>query len=175
LGGEHTVTGLAHDQGSAVAYGSVNNQHSHAMRSRKIAALQSTLLPPPVYGEESGDLLLVGWGSTKGAIEEAVDRARAEGISVSSTHLRFLSPLEPGLKAMFDRFQKVMTVEINYSDEPDDPYITEQNRRRGQLALLLRSATLVDVDCWTRVVGEPLRPRRILESIKQHLPTGGSK
>jgi 2-oxoglutarate ferredoxin oxidoreductase subunit alpha len=175
LGGEHTVTGLAHDEGSAVAYGSENNQHSHAMRSRKIAALQSTLLPPPIHGEESGDLLLVGWGSTKGAIEEAVDRAGAEGISVSSTHLRFLSPLEPGLKEIFDRFRKVMTVEINYSDEADDPFVTEQNRRRGQLALLLRSATLVDVDCWTRVIGEPLRPRRILDAIKGQVPTGGAK
>ena len=175
MGGEHTVTGLAHDEGSEVEYGADNNQHSHAMRSRKIAAFQSTLLPPPIYGEESGDLLLVGWGSTKGAIEEAVDRARAEGISVSSTHLRFLSPLEPGLKEIFGRFAKVMTVEINYSDEPDDPHITEQNRRRGQLALLLRSATLVDVDCWTRVIGEPLRPRRILDAIKRHLPSGGSE
>jgi 2-oxoglutarate ferredoxin oxidoreductase subunit alpha len=175
LGGEHTVTGLSHDKGSKVAYGVENNIHSHAMRSRKIAAFQSTLLPPSIHGDESGELLLVGWGSTKGAIEEAVDRARAEDISVSSTHLRFLSPLEPGLKDIFDRFKRVMTVEINYSDEPNDPYITEQNRRRGQLALLLRSATLVDVDCWTRVVGEPLRPRRILDAIKRHLPTGGSE
>ena len=172
LGGEHTVTGLAHNEGSEVAYGGDNNQHSHTMRSRKIAAFQSTLLPPSMYGDDSGDLLLVGWGSTKGAIEEAVDRARAEGISVSSTHLRFLSPLEPGLKEMFGRFQKVMTVEINYSDETGDPYITEQNRRRGQLALLLRSATLVDVDCWTRVIGEPLRPRRILDMIRRRLSTG---
>ncbi len=66
-----------------------------------------------------------------------------------------------------------MTVEINYSDEPDAPYITEQNRRRGQLALLLRSATLVDVDSWTRVYGQPLRPRKILDAIKGHLPAGG--
>jgi 2-oxoglutarate ferredoxin oxidoreductase subunit alpha len=174
LGGEHTVTGLSHNEGSEVAYGSDNNQYSHAMRSRKIAAFQSTLLPPPIHGEESGDLLLVGWGSTKGAIEEAVDRARAEQISVSSTHLRFLSPLEPGLKEMFGRFRKVMTVEISYSDEPDAPYITEQNRRRGQLALLLRSATLVDVDSWTRVYGQPLRPSKILDAIKEQLPTGGS-
>jgi len=174
LGGEHTVTGLAHNESSEVAYGSENNQYSHAMRSRKIAAFQSTLLPPAIHGDESGDLLLVGWGSTKGAIEEAVDRGRSEGISVSSTHLRFLSPLEPGLREIFGRFKKVMTVEINYSDEPNDPYITEQNRRRGQLALLLRSATLVDVDCWTRVIGEPLRPSRILDAIKRTLASGGS-
>ncbi|MFV2006360.1 MAG: hypothetical protein ACC667_02895, partial [Longimicrobiales bacterium] len=86
-------------------------------------------------------------------------------------HLSFLSPLEPGLGEIFSRFRKVMTVEINYSDEPDDPYITEENRRRGQLAWLLRATTLVDVDCWTRVLGEPLRPRSIVEAIHAHMPT----
>jgi 2-oxoglutarate/2-oxoacid ferredoxin oxidoreductase subunit alpha len=67
----------------------------------------------------------------------------------------------------------VMTVELNYSDEPGDPFITEENRRRGQLAFLLRAATLVDVECWTRVPGEPLRPGSIVEAIRSHLPRGG--
>jgi hypothetical protein len=111
---------------------------------------------------------VVGWGSTRGAIEEAVERARAQGLRVSSLHLTFLSPLEPGLKEIFQRFRKVMTVEINYSDEPGGPYITEENRRMGQLAWLLRAQTLVDVDCWTRVLGEPLRPGQILEAIRDH-------
>jgi 2-oxoglutarate ferredoxin oxidoreductase subunit alpha len=173
-GGMHTLTGLAHDENSRVAYASAINQKSSAMRSRKIAVFQSTLRPPTVYGPESGDLLVVGWGSTKGAIEEAVDRAQAEGLSVSSTHLRFLSPLEPGLKAMFGRFKKVMTVEINYSDDPDMPYITEENRRRGQLAWLLRAQTLVDVDCWTRVLGEPLQPGAIHDVIRAKLTKGGA-
>ncbi len=174
-GGMFTLTGLSHDDRSKVAYSSGIHQHSSAMRSRKIAVLASLLTPPPVYGDEKGDVLVVGWGSTKGAIEEAVDRARAEGLKVSSTHLRFLSPLEPGLKDIFTRFKKVMTVEINYSDEIDDPYVTEENRRRGQLSLLLRSATLVDVDCWTRVPGEPLRPGSILEAIRGRMPRGGKK
>jgi 2-oxoglutarate ferredoxin oxidoreductase subunit alpha len=125
-----------------------------------------------VNGDAEGDLLIVGWGSTKGAIEEAVDRARKEGLSVSSTHLTFLSPLQPGLKEIFARFKKVMTVEINYSDEKDAPYINELNRRRGQLAFLLRAATLVDVDCWTRVLGEPLRPTRIHQVIRDNMPGG---
>jgi len=68
-----------------------------------------------------------------------------------------------------------MTIEINYSDEPDDPFIDEENRRRGQLAWLLRAQTLVDVDCWTRVMAEPLRPGRILEVIRNRLAvTGGT-
>jgi 2-oxoglutarate ferredoxin oxidoreductase subunit alpha len=172
-GGEHTVTGLAHDQRSKVAYDSAINEHSSTMRSRKLAVLQSTMLAPEVNGDQEGDLLIVGWGSTKGAIEEAVERARAEGLSVSSMHITFLSPLPPGLKDIFKRFKKVMTVEINYSDKKGDPFITEENRRIGQLAFLLRSSTLVDVDCWTRVLGEPLRPSKIVAAIKENMPNGG--
>jgi len=173
-GGAYTVTGLSHDEGSKVAYSSGVHQHSSAMRSRKLAVLQSLLVPPTVYGDGEGDLLIVGWGSTKGAIEEAVDRAHREGLRVSSVHLRFLSPLEPGLKDIFARFTKVCTVEINYSDERGDPFITEENRRRGQLAWLLRAVTLVDVDCWTRVPGEPLRPGSILDAIRERTPRGGA-
>jgi 2-oxoglutarate/2-oxoacid ferredoxin oxidoreductase subunit alpha len=169
-GGMHTTTGLAHDESSRVAYDTATNQRGSAMRSRKLAVLQQALRPPAVYGPDTGDLLVVGWGSTKGAIEEAVDRARAEGLEVSSLHMRFLSPMEPGLKQIFGRFRKVMTVEINYSDEPDDPYITDENRRRGQLSWLLRAQTLVDVDCWTRVLGEPMKPGAILGAIRLHMP-----
>ena len=99
-----------------------------------------------------------------------MERARDAGLAVSSLHLRFLSPLEPGLKDIFARFRKVATVEINYSDHPSDPHITAENRRRGQLSLLLRSATLVDVDCWTEVPGQPLRPRDILDAIRTLYP-----
>ncbi|MFQ5746614.1 MAG: 2-oxoacid:acceptor oxidoreductase subunit alpha [Gemmatimonadota bacterium] len=173
-GGMYTPTGLAHDEASRVAYSSAVNQKGSDMRSRKIAVLQQTLKPPRVNGPDSGDLLVVGWGSTKGAIEEAVARARAEGLSVSSLHLTFLSPLEPGLKAIFGRFREVLTMEINYSDDPDAPYITEENRRRGQLAWLLRASTLVDVDCWTRVLGEPLRPGVLHEVIRARLGKEGS-
>jgi 2-oxoglutarate ferredoxin oxidoreductase subunit alpha len=171
-GGMFTLTGLAHDENSKVAYSAGVHQRSSAMRSRKLAVLQEMLLPPKVNGDDAGgDLLVVGWGSTKGAIEEAVARARAEGLSVSSVHLGFLSPFEPGLTEIFSRFEKVMTVEINYSDDPADPFITADNRRRGQLAFLLRAHTLVDVDCWTRVPGEPLRPRAILDAIRGAVAT----
>jgi 2-oxoglutarate ferredoxin oxidoreductase subunit alpha len=167
-GGMFTVTGLAHDENSRVAYSAGVHQRSSTMRSRKLAVLQQMLIPPRVNGDEAGgDLLVVGWGSTKGAIEEAVARARAGGLSASSLHLSFLSPLEPGLAEIFRRFRKVMTVEINYSDDTGDPFITNENRRRGQLAFLLRAHTLVDVDCWTRVPGEPLRPGAIHAAIER--------
>ena len=167
--GAYTLTGLEHDNRSKVAYTGGVHQHSSAMRSRKLAVLQTMLLPPVIHGDDTGDLLVVGWGSTKGAIEEAVDRVRREGHKVSSLHLTFLSPLQPGLREMFARFTTVCTVELNYSDDPDAPYITAENRRMGQLAWLLRAATLTDVDCWTRVPGEPLRPGAIAEAIHSRL------
>ncbi|MFP4623766.1 MAG: 2-oxoacid:acceptor oxidoreductase subunit alpha [Gemmatimonadota bacterium] len=171
--GMHTLTGLAHDENSKVAYAADINQRGCAMRSRKMAVLQQALQKPTVHGDETGDLLVVGWGSTLGAIEEAVDRARAEGLRVSSLQLRFLSPLEPGLEEIFAGFDRVMTVEMNYSDNAGDPYITNENRRYGQLAWLLRARTLVDVDSWTRVLGEPLRPGMIHEAIVDRLIRDG--
>jgi 2-oxoglutarate ferredoxin oxidoreductase subunit alpha len=164
-GGQHTVTGLAHDEASLVSYHPSSNERGMRMRSRKLAVFQSTLMPPEIHGDEAGDLLVVGWGSTQGAIEEAVDRARAEGHKVSSCQLTFLSPLEPGLRKIFGRFRKVMTVEINYSDAVGDPYITEETRRYGQLAWLLRAHTLIDIDCWTSCPGQPLRPKHIYRNI----------
>ena len=67
---------------------------------------QSTLQPPEVNGPDEGDLLVVGWGSTKGAIEEAIEAAQEEGLKVSSLNLTFLSPLEPGLKEIFSKIQE---------------------------------------------------------------------
>ena len=169
-GGEYTLTGLAHTRDSKVAYDPESNTNSARMRSRKLASLQKALIPPDVHGDPEGDLLVVGWGSTLGAIDEAVDRLRADGHRVSSIHLRFLSPMEPGLDEIFARFDRVMTVEINYSDEIDGETITAANRRTGQLARLLREQTLVDVDCWSQVSGQPLPPGEIVAEIERRLP-----
>ncbi|MCP3868120.1 MAG: 2-oxoacid:acceptor oxidoreductase subunit alpha [Gammaproteobacteria bacterium] len=167
--GEYVLTGLSHTERSKVAYDSDTNQVTHRMRSRKLAALLKTLNPPEVHGDDEGDLLIVGWGSTLGAIEEAIDQLREEGQRVSSLHLRFLSPLEPGLTEIFSRFKKVMTVEINYSDNLDDPLIDEENRRYAQLAMVLRAKTLVDVDCWSVVYGHPLQPGMLYRVISKNL------
>jgi 2-oxoglutarate ferredoxin oxidoreductase subunit alpha len=163
--GMHTLTGLAHDRASHVAYDPESNEESIHFRSLKLAALQRTLKTPPVFGGDTGELLVVGWGSTQGAIEEAVAALRAEGRKVSSLHLRFLQPLPGGLKAIMQRFRKVMTIEGNWSDRPEDAIIDEDNRRYSALALLLRARTLVDVDCWSEVRGQPIKPgtlRRVL-------------
>ena len=168
-GGMHTLTGLAHDQSSRVAYDPEINEKGLHARSLKLAALQKTLTAPQVFGDESGDLLIVGWGSTKGAIEEAVERLRGEGHKVSSLHLTFLQPMQPGIKEVLKRFRHVMTVEGNWSDDPGDPLIDETNRRYSALAMLLRARYLVDVDCWSEVRGRPIKPGTIYAEIRRRL------
>ena len=168
-GGEYVVTGLAHTRKGKVAYDTTSNQEGCEMRSRKLAALARTLKPPVPHGAESGELLVVGWGSTLGAIEEAIDLLRAEGHSVASLHLRFLSPLEPGLGEILARFRRVMTIEINYSDEGGG-----EGRRRAQLAMLLRERTLIDIDCWATVPGQPYGPGEVATAIRRRLPGGAA-
>jgi 2-oxoglutarate ferredoxin oxidoreductase subunit alpha len=171
-GGAHTLTGLAHDRASHVAYDSEINRESIHARSLKLAALQKTLKPAPVHGDDTGDLLVIGWGSTKGAIEEAVDGLRAEGRKVSSVHLTFLQPLAPGLKEVMSRFKQVITIEGNWCDDPNDTIIDENNRRFSALAMLLRARYLVDVDCWSEVRGAPIKPdsirRVLLDKLQRH-------
>ncbi len=160
-GGMHTLTGLAHDRDSHVAYDAEVNEESLRARSLKLAAFQRTLKAPPVFGDRKGDLLVVGWGSTKGAIEEAVEGMRAEGHKVSSMHLQFLQPMAPGIKEIMQGFKKVMTIESNWSDRPDEKIIDESNRRYSTAATLLRARYLVDVDCFSEVKGQPIKPGTI--------------
>jgi 2-oxoglutarate ferredoxin oxidoreductase subunit alpha len=170
-GGMHTLTGLAHDKLSHVAYDPESNESSLRMRSLKLAALQQTLKPAPVFGNPKGDLLVIGWGSTKGAIEEAVGNLRAEGHKISSVHLTFLQPLAPGLKELMQKFKKVICIEGNWSDDPKQDIVNEDNRRFSALAMMLRSRYLVDIDCWSEVRGQPIKPntiqRVLLEKLKQ--------
>lgn len=157
-GGMHTLTGLAHDRASKVAYDPASNEAGLRNRSLKLAALQKTLRCPDVHGDPDGDLLVVGWGSTRGAIEEAVDGLRADGKRVSSLHLRFLNPMPSGIGDIMKRFKKVISVESNWSDSLDEDLIDEENRRYSALAMLLRAKYLVDVDCWTEVRSRPIKP-----------------
>lgn len=170
--GMHCLTGLAHDRGSHVAYDPNINEEGLHHRSLKLATLQKTLKVPALYGGESGDLLVIGWGSTKGAIEEAIDRVRAEGCRASSLHLTFLQPLPSGLKEVMGRFARVMTIEGNWADKPDGEVIDEDNRRFSNLAWFLRARYLVDVECWTEVRGQPIKPGTIARVIRERLGEG---
>jgi 2-oxoglutarate/2-oxoacid ferredoxin oxidoreductase subunit alpha len=168
-GGMHTLTGLAHDRGSNVAYDAQNNEDGLRHRSLKLAALQKTLRPPTVFGDRDGDLLIVGWGSTKGVIEEAVGRLQAEGRRVSSLHLRFLQPLPPGIREIMQGFGTVMTVEGSWADRLEDELVDEDNRRYSPLAIMLRSRYLVDVDCWSEARGQPIKPGAVVRAVRERL------
>lgn len=168
-GGMHTLTGLAHDVNSHVAYDADINQQGMRARSLKLATLQKTLLPPTVFGDPTGDVLVIGWGSTKGAIEEAVEELREEGKAVSSLHLTFIQPMPPGIKEILSGFRKIVTIENNWSDDPNDEMIDETNRRYSALAMLLRSRYLVDIDCWSECRGTPLKPNTVRRVILERL------
>jgi len=171
-GGMHTLTGLAHDRKSRVAYDPVTNEEGIRHRSLKLAAFQKTLTLPEVFGDQEGDLLVVGWGSTKGVIEEAVDRMRAEGSSVGSLHFTYIQPMPSGIGGILKRYRQVLAVEMAWGDQLDDQLIDAENRRYSSLALLLRARYLVDVDCWNEVQGQPLKPRSVAQAIRNKLAEG---
>jgi 2-oxoglutarate ferredoxin oxidoreductase subunit alpha len=168
-GGMHTVTGLAHDRMSKVAYDPETNEEGLRHRSLKLATLQKTLLPPKVFGDPEGDLLVVGWGSTKGIIEESVERLRAEGLRVSSLHIRFIQPMPSGIGEILRRFGKVITIEGTWADRIEDEVIDSDNRRYAPLAMMLRSRYLVDVDCWSEARGAPMKPANVVKALRAKL------
>jgi len=170
--GMHTVTGLAHDRASKVAYDPSINEEGLRARSLKLATLQKTLKAPQVFGDPEGDLLVVGWGSTRGVIEEAVERLRAEGCKVSSLHLRFIQPMPSGIREILQRFGRVMTVEGAWSDNLEDELIDADNRRYAPLAMMLRARFLVDIDCWTETRGQPIKPGSVVNAMRARLKQG---
>src|SRR5689334_2526169 len=130
LSGRYSIaTGLEHDEFGHPTGSPKLHMQMTARRRKKLQALGAALPTPKVYGPPEGNILLVGWGSTQGPIQEAVDRARAAGDSVSSLHIKNLNPLPPGLENIFSGFNHVLVVEMN--DEGLYGF--------GQLAGLLRA------------------------------------
>jgi 2-oxoglutarate/2-oxoacid ferredoxin oxidoreductase subunit alpha len=130
LSGRYPIAGgLEHDELGHPTASAKFHQQMTIKRRKKLQALAATLPTPKVHGPPEGNLLLVGWGSTRGPIQEAVDRARAAGQSVSSLHLKYLNPLPPGLESIFSGFNLIRVVEMN--DEGLYGY--------GQLAGILRA------------------------------------
>jgi len=123
------ATGLEHDEMGHPTGSPKLHMQMTARRRKKLQGLGASLPVPKVYGPPEGNVLLVGWGSTQGPLQEAVDRARGAGDSVSSLHIRHLNPLPPGLDNIFSGFNHVLVVEMN--DEGLYGY--------GQLAGLLRA------------------------------------
>ena len=123
--------------------------------------MQKTLKTPALYGDKDGDLLVIGWGSTKGAIQEGVDRLRSKGHQVSSVHLKFIQPMASGIREILGQFKQVMTIENNWSDSLEDELVDKDNRRYSELALILRSRFLLDIDSYSEVNGQPLKPATV--------------
>jgi 2-oxoglutarate ferredoxin oxidoreductase subunit alpha len=123
------ITGLEHDESGHPTGSPKLHMQMTAKRRSKLLALAESIEPPKVYGSEEGDILLVGWGSTQGPIQEAVDRVKKEGENWASLHIRHINPLPNGLENIFAKYKHVFVVEIN--DEGLYGY--------GQLAGLLRA------------------------------------
>ncbi len=151
---EHRLGGLEkeHETGD-VSYDPKNHERMVKLRAEKIARVQEDIPPLQVNGAAEGDLLVVGWGSTKGAIEEAVARAQAQGRSVSSVHLRHLHPLPADLKAVVSRFERVLVPEMN----------------NGQLVRILRERFLRDCAPLNKIQGQPFTPAEIEAGIEDAL------
>jgi 2-oxoglutarate ferredoxin oxidoreductase subunit alpha len=137
-----------------------------AKRRRKLQSLAHTLPRPSLYGSRSGQLLLIGWGSTMGPIREAVDRARAAGQAVAALHLRHLHPLPLGLEEVFEAFDHIRVVEMN--DEGIYGY--------GQLAGLLRARYRNQkIRGINKSEGMAFKVREILEQIRHDVAEAMAK
>lgn len=137
---EHRIGGLEKDAlTGAVSYDPENHERMVHLRAEKIARIARSLPPLEVEGDPSGDLLVVGWGSTYGAIKAAVSKLRASGRRISHLHLRHLNPLPRELDEILGRFEKVVVPELNL----------------GQLSRLLRDRYLVDAKGIHKVQGKP--------------------
>ena len=151
---EYRVGGLEKDDGSGnVSYEPDNHAHMTYLRGEKVARIAHDIRPVAVDGDPSGKLLVLGWGSTEGAIKGAVVAARAKGLGVSFAHLRHLSPFPANLGEVLASFDRVLLPELN----------------TGQLAMLLQGRYLKRIDSYPKVEGRPFSRDEILARIEQLL------
>ena len=111
---EHRIGGLEknHLTGN-ISYEPANHEEMVRTRAAKVAAVQEDIPTQSVMGDESGDLLVVGWGGTLGHLRSAVEQLREEGKSVSLCHLNYINPLPKGLSEIFKRFSRIVVCELN--------------------------------------------------------------
>ena len=151
---EHRIGGLEkeHIIGN-VSYDPENHDFMVRLRAEKVARMAQDIPPLKVFGESQGKVLVLGWGSTYGAITTAVEYLQAKGASVSSGHLRYLNPFPKNLGEVLGRFETVLIPELNL----------------GQLTLLVRAKFLVDVVGFSKVKGKPFRVAELVNKIKEYL------
>jgi 2-oxoglutarate ferredoxin oxidoreductase subunit alpha len=149
---EHRIGGLEKsDVFGNVSYDAENHHRMVAFRAEKIAGIARDIPDVEVIGDREGDLLVLGWGSTYGAILSAVQRSRAAGLSVSHAHLRYLNPFPENLGDVLRRFRKVLIPELNL----------------GQLRLLIRGRYLIDAAGLNRVTGRPMKIGEVEAKIRE--------
>ena len=147
---EHRIGGLGKRDGTGdVSYAPLDHEEIIAKRAQKIAGIADFIPELEVEGPDQGDLLVLGWGGTFGAIKTAVRQAAAEGKSVASAHLRYLNPFPRNLGNVLGRYRQVLVPELNL----------------GQLALLVQGRFPVRVISLNKVQGQPFQIREIAEKI----------
>jgi 2-oxoglutarate/2-oxoacid ferredoxin oxidoreductase subunit alpha len=152
---EHRIGGLEkQDITGNVSYDPENHDHMVRLRAEKISRIANDIPEVEVLGEKEGEVLVVGWGGTYGAITAAVEECRSKrNLPVSSIHLKYLNPFPKNLGDILGRFEKVLIPELNL----------------GQLALLIRGKFLVPARSFTKVKGKPFKISEIIDQIEETL------
>lgn len=147
---EHRIGGLEKSDGTGnVDYDAANHEHMIRTRAEKVERVGRDFPATEVVGPETGDLLVLGWGGTFGAIRSAVLRAHEQGLSVAHAHLRLLNPLPADLEGILGRYRSILIPELN----------------TGQLLQLVRSRFLVDAVGFNKVQGRPFTVEEIEDRI----------
>jgi 2-oxoglutarate/2-oxoacid ferredoxin oxidoreductase subunit alpha len=150
-GFEHRIGGIEkEDYSGNISYDPENHEHMVALRQEKIDRIARFLPPASVFGPTSGDLLLVGFGGTYGALHQATEKLLADGHAVAHLHLRYLSPLQSNVESVLRSYRHVLVAELN----------------RGQLRMVLRSRFLIDARGLNKVQGQPFKVREICDAAR---------
>ncbi|MDB4952645.1 MAG: pyruvate flavodoxin/ferredoxin oxidoreductase domain protein, partial [Myxococcales bacterium] len=157
---EHRIGGIEKDALTGnISYAPENHEKQTHVRAAKIARIAQDCGELDLGGAESGDVLVVGWGGTYGALRQAQQGLVAQGKKVSHAHLRWLSPLEPGLAKVIKNFKHVLVPELNM----------------GQLRTILRAEFLIDCVGLNKVQGMPFKVREVTDAIEKLLVEGHPK
>jgi 2-oxoglutarate ferredoxin oxidoreductase subunit alpha len=149
---QHRIGGLEKADGTGnISYDPANHARMTELRAAKIAGIADELPPLAVDADPGASLLVLGWGSSEGAIRAGVRRARLEGHKVACAQLRHLNPLPSNTGDVLRSFDRVLVPEMN----------------SGQLAQVLRAKFLVDVESFTKVRGQPLFAGEIEQQIEE--------
>lgn len=151
---EHRLGGLdkAPETGN-VSYDPAHHAQLTVERAEKVARLVDIIPDQDVFGEDSGDLLVISWGGTFGAVRSAVKNEIDAGRAVAHAHLRYLNPFPANLATLMGNYKKVMISELN----------------DGQLALILRGTYGIDLLSYTKIEGQPFKISEIAEHIEEAL------